>query len=331
MKSILGIGNALTGILAVLPDDTLLKKYHLPLGSMQHVDMTTGDLIWQDLRKIGVQYVAGGSAANTITGTAIFGMPSGFIGKVGDDELGHLFKSDQEQYGIKSTLLKGRNSSGRAMVFITGANAERTFAVYLGAALELVPEDLTPEMFQGYDYFHIEGYLVQNQSLCRRAIELAHEAGCIISIDMASYNVVESNSLFLHEMVDKYIDIVFANETESKTFTGMEPEQALEEISRHCKIAVVKLGKAGSLVRSGDEWYRIPAWPGEAIDATGAGDTYAAGFLYAHSLGLPLKVCGEVGSIISAKVVEIIGTKIDIPRWKAAKQEIRELIQKNSK
>lgn len=331
MKSILGIGNALTDILAVLPDDTLLKKYHLPLGSMQHVDMTTGDLIWQDLRKIGVQYVAGGSAANTITGTAIFGMPSGFIGKVGDDELGHLFKSDQEQYGIKSTLLKGRNSSGRAMVFITGANAERTFAVYLGAALELVPEDLTPEMFQGYDYFHIEGYLVQNQALCRRAIELAHEAGCIISIDMASYNVVESNSLFLHEMVDKYIDIVFANETESKTFTGMEPEQALEEISRHCRIAVVKLGKAGSLVRSGDEWYRIPAWPGKAVDATGAGDTYAAGFLYAHSLGMPLKVCGEVGSIISAKVVEIIGTKIDIPRWKAAKQEIRELIEANIK
>ncbi|MCQ2155315.1 MAG: adenosine kinase [Bacteroidales bacterium] len=331
MKSILGIGNALTDILAVLPDDTLLKKYHLPLGSMQHVDMTTGDLIWQDLRKIGVQYVAGGSAANTITGTAIFGMPSGFIGKVGDDELGHLFKSDQEQYGIKSTLLKGQNSSGRAMVFITGANAERTFAVYLGAALELVPEDLTPEMFRGYDYFHIEGYLVQNQALCRRAIELAHEAGCIISIDMASYNVVESNSLFLHEMVDKYIDIVFANETESKTFTGMEPEQALEEISRHCKIAVVKLGKEGSLVRSGDRWYRIPAWPGEAIDATGAGDTYAAGFLYAHSLGMPLKVCGEVGSIISAKVVEIIGTKIDIPRWKAAKQEIRELIQASSK
>lgn len=331
MKSILGIGNALTDILAVLPDDSLLRKYHLPLGSMQHVDMTTGDLIWQDLRQIGVQYVAGGSAANTITGTAIFGMPSGFIGKIGDDELGHLFKSDQSQYGIKSTLLKGKSSSGRAMVFITGANAERTFAVYLGAALELVPEDLTPEMFEGYDYFHIEGYLVQNQALCRRAIELAHAAGCIISIDMASYNVVESNSIFLHEMVDKYIDIVFANETESKTFTHLEPEDALEEISKHCKIAVVKLGKQGSLVRSGEEWYRIPAWPGEAIDATGAGDTYAAGFLYAHSLGMPLKVCGEVGSIISAKVVEIVGTKIDIPRWKAAKQEIRELIEANSK
>lgn len=330
MKSILGIGNALTDILAVLPDDTLLKKYHLPIGSMQHVDATTGDLIWKDLKEIGVQYVAGGSAANTITCTSIFGMPSSFIGKVGDDELGHLFRSDQEQYGIQSTLLRGSQASGRSMVFITGANAERTFAVHLGAAMELEAEDLTPEMFQGYDYFHIEGYLVQNLSLCRRAIELAHQAGCIISIDMASYNVVESNSIFLHEMVDNYIDIVFANETESRSFTGIsDPEKALEEISRHCKIAVVKLGKQGSLVRSGEEWYRIQAWPGEAVDATGAGDTYAAGFLYAHSLGMPLLVCGEVGSIISAKVVEVVGTKVDIPRWRAAKEEIRELISKN--
>ena len=186
MASILGIGNALTDILAVLPDDSFLKQFHLPKGSMQHVDMETGDTIWQTLRPMGVQYVAGGSAANTITGTAIFGMPSGFIGKVGDDELGHLYKSDQEQYGIKSTLLKGRNSSGRAMVFITAPNAERTFAVYLGAALELVPEDLKPEYFKGYDYFHIEGYLVQNQELIRRAVEMAKAEGCIISLDMAS-------------------------------------------------------------------------------------------------------------------------------------------------
>lgn len=110
MKSILGLGNALTDILAVLPDDALLKAFHLPKGSMQHVDMETGDKIWQTLKTMGVQYVAGGSAANTITGTAIFGMRSGFIGKVGDDDLGHLFKSDQEQYGIKSTLLKGVKS-----------------------------------------------------------------------------------------------------------------------------------------------------------------------------------------------------------------------------
>jgi len=327
MKSILGIGNALTDILAVLPDDSFLTEYHLPKGSMQHVDMETGDTIWNALKPLGVHYVAGGSAANTITCTSIFGMPSSFIGKIGDDELGLLFKSDQEQYGVKSLLLKSEHSSGRSMVFVSGANAERTFAVYLGAALDLVPEDLKPEYFEGHDYFHIEGYLVQNQALIRRAVEMAHDAGCIISIDMASYNVVESNNAFLHDIVDRYVDIVFANETESKAFTKLsDPREALAEISKHCKMAIVKVGKDGSWVRSGDEEHYIGAWPAASVDATGAGDTYAAGFLYAHSLGLPLKACGEIGSIIAAKVVEVIGTKIDIPRWRDAKKEIRELI-----
>ena len=326
MKSILGIGNALTDILAVLPDDSLLSEYHLPKGSMQHVDMETGDKIWAALKPLGVKYVAGGSAANTITCTSILGMPSGFIGKIGDDELGLLFKSDQEQYGVKTTLLKSPHSSGRSMVFVSGGNAERTFAVYLGAALDLVPEDLKPEFFEGYDYFHIEGYLVQNQSLARRAVELAHKAGCIISIDMASYNVVESNLAFLHDIVERYVDIVFANETESKAFTKLDdPRKALDEIARMCKVAVVKVGKDGSWIRSGENIHFIEAYPAQTIDATGAGDTYAAGFLFAHSLGLPLEACGHAGSIIAAKVVEVLGTKIDIPRWKSAKNQLREL------
>ena len=330
MKSILGIGNALTDILAVLPDDSLINNYHLTKGSMQHVDMEKGDKIWAALKPLGVKYVAGGSAANTITCTAILGMPSSFIGKIGDDELGLLFKSDQEQYGVKTVLLKSPRSSGRSMVFVSGGNAERTFAVYLGAALDLVPEDLRPEWFEGYDYFHIEGYLVQNQALIRRAVELAHDAGCIISLDMASYNVVESNLAFLHDIIEKYVDIVFANETESKSFTKLgDPILALDEIARLCKIAVVKIGKDGSWIKSGEEVHFIPAWPADTVDATGAGDTYAAGFLYAHSEGRSLKECGEVGSIIAAKVVEVIGTKIDIPRWKEAKREIRELFSSN--
>ncbi|MDY6277644.1 MAG: adenosine kinase [Bacteroidales bacterium] len=331
MKSILGIGNALTDILAVLPDDTLLSKYHLPKGSMQHVDMETGDKIWNALKEIGVKYVPGGSAANTITCTSIFGMPSGYIGKIGNDELGNLFKSTMEQFGVKTTMLYGTKSSGRCMVFISGANAERTFADYMGSALEMGPEDLKPEYFQGYDYFHIEGYLVQNQDLIATAVQMAKEAGCIISIDMASYNVVESNEAFLHNLVDNYVDIVFANETEAKAFTKKEPREALEELSHHCKIAVVKVGKDGSMVQQGSEYHFIEPWPAKAIDATGAGDTYAAGFLYAHAQGMPLRVCGEVGSIIAAKVVEVIGTKIDVPRWKDAKQEIRELIAANEK
>ncbi|MDD7234692.1 MAG: adenosine kinase [Bacteroidales bacterium] len=326
MKSILGIGNALTDILAVFPDETMLREYHLPPGSMQHVDLETGNRIWDKLKEVGVKYVPGGSAANTITCTSIFGMPSGFIGKIGNDELGHLYRSSLEQSGVKTTLLTGTKGSGRAMCFITGANAERTFADYMGAALELVPEDLKPEFFEGYDYFHIEGYLVQNQDLIRKAVQMAKEAGCIISIDMASYNVVESNEAFFHNLVEKYIDIVFANESEARAYTKKEPREALDELAEQCRIAIVKVGKDGSMVKAGDEYHFIDPWPAATIDATGAGDTYAAGFLYAHSLGMPLKVCGEVGSIIAAKVVEVIGTKIDIPRWKAAKEEIRRLI-----
>lgn len=331
MKSILGIGNALTDVLAILPDGELLRKYHLPLGSMQHVDKETGDEIWAALKEVGVQYVPGGSAANTITCTSIFGMPSGYIGKIGNDELGQLFKSSMEQYGVRTTMLTGTKGSGRCMVFITGANAERTFASYMGAALEMGPEDLKPEYFEGYDYFHIEGYLVQNQDLISKAVQMAKAAGCMISIDMASYNVVESNDAFLHNLVEKYVDIVFANETESRAFTKCDdPVKALEEISGMCRVAVVKVGKDGSWVRGGKEQYYIPAWPAKPVDGTGAGDTYAAGFLYAHSLGLPIKTCGEVGSIIAARVVEVVGTKIDVPRWREAKQEIRELIEKTN-
>jgi sugar/nucleoside kinase (ribokinase family) len=330
MKSILGIGNALTDILAVLPDDSLLRKFHLPLGSMQHVDMETGDRIWEDLKQYGVKYVPGGSAANTITCTAIFGMPSGYVGKIGNDDLGNLFKSSMEQFGVKAQMLYGTKSSGRCMVFITGANAERTFADYMGATLEMGPDDLDPSFFEGYDYFHIEGYLVQNQELISKAARLAKAAGCTISIDMASYNVVESNNTFFHNLVENYVDIVFANETEAKAFTKKEPQEAIVELANLCKIAVVKVGKAGSMIKSGNEYHFIEPWPAKPIDATGAGDTYAAGFLYAHSLGLPLKVCGEIGSIIAAKVVEVIGTKIDIPRWRDAKEEIRALIAANT-
>lgn len=325
MKSILGIGNALTDILAPLKDDSILKRYNLPIGSMHHVDYKSSEEIWNSIKKADVQFVAGGSAANTITAAAVLGMPSTFIGKVGKDELGSLYRSDLLRNGIKASLLVGSGGSGRAMVFITAPNAERTFAVYLGAAIEMGPEDLSPEQFEGHHYFHIEGYLVQNHALLRKAVELAHSAGLIVSIDMASYNVVESNRDFLYDIIENYVDIVFANETEAYAFVGKEPREAVKELSKICDIAVVKIGKDGSMVQQGDEFHYIEAWPANTIDATGAGDIYAAGFLFAHSHDLSLKECGEVGSIIAAQVVEVIGPKIDIPRWKIAKEQIRNL------
>jgi len=322
-KSILGIGNALTDILAILPDDTILQQFNLPKGSMQHVDAEAGNKIWDAIKDMGIKYVAGGSAANTISAAAVFGMRAGFIGKVGKDDIGSLYKSDQRQDGIDSMLLRGKAPSGRAIVIITEPNYERTFATYLGAALELEPEDLNPDEFDGYDYLHLEGYLVQNQRLFRRAVEIGREKNMTISVDLASYNIVESNNAFLHDIVENYVDIVFANEMEARAFTGKDPVKAIADIAQICDIAIVKVGAKGSMVLSGDEFHKIRPRKAVARDATGAGDLYAAGFLYAHSLGMPLDTCGKVGSIISSKVVEIIGSKLDIPRWREAKKQIR--------
>jgi sugar/nucleoside kinase (ribokinase family) len=319
MKSILGIGNALVDILATLESDELLQKFNLPKGSMQHVDEVVSSIIWDEIRTRDVQIVAGGSTSNTLNGTAELGMPSTFIGKTGKDELGRLFADDQHAHGLQSHLLHSPQATGHCTVFIT-PDAERTMATYLGAAIDLTPDDLQPEMFDGYDYFHIEGYLVQNPDLIRRAVMLAKSKGLFISLDLASYNVVEAHKAFLADIMQHYVDIVFANEAEAAAFTDRNPSAAVQELSRYCHIAVVKIGEQGSLIQCGKERHTIPVCPAHAIDATGAGDLYASGFLYAHALGLPLARCGVIASAVAAKVVEIIGCRIDKTTWNSLRR-----------
>ena len=324
MKKILGVGNALVDILATLTEESLLHKFNLPKGSMQHVDELTSGRIWDDLRMLGVQRVAGGSAANTISGAAQLGMVAGFVGKVGGDELGASFAEEQHRCNIKPHLLHSNTSTGRCMVFIS-PDAERTMATYLGAAIELTAEDIQPSMFDGYDYFHIEGYLVQNHELIRRAVTLAKEKNMLVSIDLASYNVVEENKTFLLDIVRNYVDIVFANEAEAEIFTGEKPHEALNLMSEWCDIAVVKIGHEGSLVKTKGKKHVIAAHKVNAVDATGAGDLYASGFLYAHSLGLPIDICGNIGSLVASNVVETIGPKMDEARWASIKSEISKM------
>jgi sugar/nucleoside kinase (ribokinase family) len=324
MKRILGIGNALVDILATMEDDIILQEFHLPKGSMQHVDEATATKLWSRLQLSNIQHIAGGSAANTMAGTAQLGMPSSFIGKIGHDEPGRLFTDDQLAHGITSNMLFSKTSTGRCTVFIS-PDAERTMATYLGAAIELVPEDLDENMFKGFDYFHIEGYLVQNHDLVRRAMELAKNKQLIISLDLASYNVVEDNLEFLREMLEKYVDIVLANEAEAEAFTGKAPREALEDLSKLCSSAVVKLGSEGSLIQSGSTVHAISPYKANAVDATGAGDLYASGFLYGHSLGLSLDKCGAIGSMIAAKVVEVVGPKVTENDWSNARQQIKEI------
>jgi len=162
---------------------------------------------------------------------------------------------------------------------------------------------------------YIEGYLVQNQDLIRSAVTQAKKNFMAIALDMASYNVVEANRAFFHEIISGYVDIVFANEDEARALTGKEPAEALDELSEMCRIAVVKTGKNGSMVKYGDTVIRISPIDAVCIDTTGAGDLYAAGFLYGLANNLPIEKCGEIGSLLGGTVIQVMGAKLDEPRW----------------
>jgi sugar/nucleoside kinase (ribokinase family) len=191
--------------------------------------------------------------------------------------------------------------------------------------MELTAEEMSHEIFQDYGILHIEGYLVQNRALIEAAMRIAKENGLLVSIDMASFNIVAANLDFLHEMIRKYVDIVFANEDEAQALTGKTPEEALPEIASMCKIAVVKLGAHGSLIQTGDRVIRIDAISAKSIDTTGAGDIYASGFLYAISENLDLEIAGKIGSLLAGNVVEVIGAKIPEETWNKLLPQIENL------
>jgi sugar/nucleoside kinase (ribokinase family) len=188
-------------------------------------------------------------------------------------------------------------------------------ATYLGAAVTLNAEDLNIEIFRQYDILHIEGYLVQNYNLITRAGQLAKEAGLIVSIDLASYNVVTENIDFLQDFVSKYVDIVFANEEEATAFTNLPAEQAVNKIAEQASLAIVKVGAKGSYIKQGNTLLHIPAKKVKPIDTTGAGDVYAAGFLYGYANNMPLDRCAEIGTLCAGQVIEEIGAKITPERW----------------
>lgn len=314
MNRILTLGNALVDIMVSLTNDDLLTVLGLPRGSMQHTDGETMERIVSLTQGLERVVASGGSAANTANGLANLGADVTYVGCVGADGLGNFFRDDMIANRIKPELFTAKAPTGIATVFVS-PDGERTFAVNLGAALELKPDDLQPSLFRAYDFLHIEGYLVQNHNLLQRALVLAKDHGLRVSLDLASYNVVEANLDFLKRMVENYVDIVFANEDEAKAFTGLEPEGAVNGLARLASIAVVKMGVEGSLIKGAAGTFRVGIVPARAIDTTGAGDMYAAGFLYGLTRGLSLEACGQLGALVSGRVVEVMGPKMVKRTW----------------
>jgi sugar/nucleoside kinase (ribokinase family) len=315
MKKVLGLGNALVDILVRIDDERLLPSLDLPKSCMTLVAVDQVNAIMEKIAHLEQQEACGGSAANTISGLSRLGVGTGYIGKIGRDAYGAFFAEEMRRHGTEARLFYSASQTGRALGLIT-PDSERTFATYLGAAVELDARDLSAELFKGYDMFHIEGYMVQNHDLAETALRLAKEAGLEVSLDLASHNVVRENLAFLKDMVSRYVDILFANEDESMAFSGKNsPDEALVAISPRGGISVVKLGKNGSLLHRAQERHRVACVPARAVDTTGAGDLYAAGFLYGLIQGYALPVCGRIGSLLSGKVVEVVGAKLSESQW----------------
>jgi len=325
MKQILGIGNALVDVMTMINDDCVLEKFSLPKGSMQLVDKAKSEMVKSETVKFNRSLASGGSAANTIHGLAMLGVKTGFIGSIGNDELGDFFENDMKNAGIK-TMLSRRNSVTGTAVALISPDSERTFATHLGAAVELEATDLNPEYFNGYDILYLEGYLIFNKYLVETACLIAKENKMKIALDLASYNVVEYKLADFKEIVEKYIDIVFANEEEARSFTGMGPEDALNSISQFCEVAVIKVGSEGSWIKRGNELIKVKAHPVNCKDTTGAGDLYASGFLYGYSKNFDLEKCGLLGSLTAGKVIEIVGARMDEDRWDDIKRSIDKFI-----
>ncbi|GAB4261570.1 MAG: adenosine kinase [Vicingaceae bacterium] len=321
---ILGLGNALVDIMTKLKSDKFLDDHNLPKGSMQLVDYDLSEAVLKDAGELEKSLSSGGSAANTINGLSRLGVQCGYVGSVGKDEFGDFFKNDLIKNNVNPLLFEGKQRTGRAIALIS-PDSERTFATYLGAATELEPDLITEDIFKGYDILHTEGYLVFNNQLIKKVAQTAKKAGLLVSLDLSSYNIVEQNKEFLYNLITEFIDFVFANDEEAKAFTGEDPDRALEIISEISDYSIVKTGAKGSLIKYKDRKYTIAPINANPIDATGAGDLYAAGFFYGLANNLPIEKCGKVGSILAGNVIEVVGSKMDDNRWEQVISKINQI------
>lgn len=314
MKKILGIGNALVDILVHIDNDEILDRLHLSKGGMDMIDAQRKREILEVIAEMPQTLATGGSTSNTIHGLARLGATAGYIGKVGNDEMGRLFRQECERFGVIPHLIESTEDTGVAITFIS-PNAERTFATYLGAAATMQPAQVDESIFDNYDLIHIEGYLIFNHDLILDVCKKAKAHGLQISMDMASYNLIESNLDFVKMLLRDYVDIIFANEEEAKAFTGVEQLEALHKLSDDCSIAIVKVGKDGSYIKMNGEVTAIAPVDAQRVDTTGAGDIYASGFLYGLVNDYGALKSGNLASYLSARLIEYVGAKLPDEEW----------------
>jgi len=317
MAKIIGIGNALVDILVHLSDEKVLNELNLVKGGMTLIDENALARIKERFARETIHQATGGSASNTIHALATLGTPTGFVGAVGDDELGRFYADQMIRRGTEACLtVHPELSTGVAATFMT-PDGERTFATFLGAAARVEADGLQQLLAQQSDaaILHIEGYLVQDHDLILGILRTAKDAGLRVSYDLASWNIVREDHDFIYDLVRDYVDIVFANEEEATAFSGeSDPNISLQHLGEITDIAVVKVGKRGAQAQQwiGDhvEFAFAPGLTRQVVDTTAAGDFFAAGFLHGLVNGHKLRTCLQLGNSIASEVIQVVGTQV---------------------
>lgn len=324
LYDVAGIGNAIVDVIAQC-DDAFLAKEGLTKGSMALIDPARAASLY-DVMAAGIE-ASGGSAANTLAGIASFGGKAAFIGKVADDQLGRVFRHDMKAIGCVFTTpsLAEGPATAQSLINVT-PDAQRTMSTYLGACVELTPADVDPEIIEAAQYSYLEGYLFDPPEARRafaKAAALSHGAGRKISMTLSDSFMVDRHRGALLGFIETQCDVVFANDSEvCSLFETTDFDAAVKALAQRCEIAAVTRGEKGSVVASNGQLHEISAYPVEkVVDTTGAGDQYAAGFLYGLSQGRPLPVCGQLGSLAAAEVIDHYGPRPQV--------NLRELAQKN--
>jgi len=313
-KTIAGIGSALVDILSHESDNTLSKIG----GSKGGMTLVDSDFIENILKMLQNKPILspGGAACNAINGIGKLGGNSRFVAKYGNDQTGLFFENGLRSSGVETFLIKSSLPTGRVVSVIT-EDAQRTMFTYLGASAELHPDEVTEKSFENCAMVFIEGYLLFNRDLIKKALECAKKAGAVIVLDLASYTVVESSKDILEDLISEYVDILIANEDEARSFTGVNDEkESLKIFSKKVDIAVIKIGKRGSLINYEDKTYHIePMGDGSAVDTTGAGDLWASGFLYGIVNGFDINKSGKIASACGYEVCQVDGAVIPEAGW----------------
>ncbi|PIE61736.1 MAG: adenosine kinase [Desulfobacterales bacterium] len=312
---ITGIGAALVDVL-IHESDAFLEKLGKEKGGMTYVDDETQQHIIATAGSEPV-IVSGGAACNTIVGVGNLGGDARFIGRRGKDEFGATFESKLSACGVEPHLSSSDTPTGKVISVVT-PDAQRSMFTDLGASVEMDPTTVTPEMFSDTAIALIEGYLLFNTELMLASVKAAKTAGARIALDLASFEVVNAAKDILPNLIKEYVDILIANEDEAYAYTGHKDEtKALNALCENMTYAVLKLGERGSWISKNDEITRIqPVKGARAVDTTGAGDLWAAGFLYGIAHGFSIEKAGQLASTCGYEVCQVMGAHISDAVWK---------------